>query len=78
MTIPCSEGGIDNVLIPYSHLVISILEIYFRILQLIEKIINPWQRILVLDSDLIQLLKINAQPQRPIFILHEQYWGSPQ
>ena len=75
MTVPCSKGGLANVLIIYSHLVISRSGIYFlkyfRILQLIKKIIDPWQRILILDSYLIQLPKINAQPQHPIFLLHE-------
>ena len=82
MTVTCSKGVLVDVLILYSYLVISQSEIYLRkyshTLQLIENIINPWQRILVLDSYLIQLLEINAQPQRPILLLHEQDRGTPR
>jgi hypothetical protein len=82
MTVPCSKGSLADIPILYSYPVISLSKIYlrkyFRTLQLIKKIIDSQQMILVLDSYLVQLSEINAQLQRPILLLHEQDQGTPR
>jgi hypothetical protein len=40
---------------------------------LIEQIFNPWERIFVLNGDLIQGSVINAHPLSSTFLLHKQH-----
>jgi hypothetical protein len=38
---------------------------------MVEEVINPRQRVLILDSYSVQLLEIDAQPQISILLLQE-------
>jgi hypothetical protein len=46
-------------------------------MELIEQIINPRQRILVLDGNLIQGMIIHAQPLGTILLRDKYHRGSP-
>jgi hypothetical protein len=46
------------------------------IFQLIQEVIDPWQRILVLDCHDIQVPIVNAHPHRAILLIHKQDKGA--
>ena len=41
-------------------------------LELIKQVINPREKILILNIDFIELTIINAHPKGPILLLHKQ------
>jgi hypothetical protein len=46
------------------------------IFQLIQEVIDPWQRMLILDCHDIQVPIVNAHPHRAILLLHKQDKGA--
>ncbi|KAJ9544358.1 hypothetical protein OSB04_024065 [Centaurea solstitialis] len=68
MTITSSERCLGNIFFSNSHLVISGSKIDLGevscSLQLIEQIIDAWQRVTVLDSDLVQLPVVDAHVKK--------------
>ncbi|KAK4729331.1 hypothetical protein R3W88_022319 [Solanum pinnatisectum] len=75
MTISGPKSCIRDVTLSYSQLMIARSEIYLRktsgTLKLIEEIINSQKRILILDSNLVQLTVIYTHPKRTIFLPHK-------
>ena len=43
----------------------------------IQEVINPGQRVCILDGSCIQLTKFYAEPQTTIFLPHHNYWRGP-
>ncbi|KAK4716441.1 hypothetical protein R3W88_014779 [Solanum pinnatisectum] len=77
MTISSSENCLQNVIISDSELMIARFEVYLRkvtsTLKLVEQVINPRDRIIVLDCDFVQLPIVNAHSKRTVFLFHEQH-----
>ena len=47
-------------------------------LKLVKQVIDPRERILVLDYDLVQFSEIDAQTKCTILFLHKQDWCTPR
>jgi hypothetical protein len=50
---------------------------YTYTIELIKKIIDPWQRILVFDCDFIESTIVNAHPLCVVFLRDKNDRGSP-
>ena len=75
MSIPCIEPCLINIFLFDFDLIVAQLEVYLcknaRTMQTIQQFINPWDRILILDSALIQATIINAQAKGTILFAIE-------
>lgn len=82
MTISGSKRCLWNVTVPYSELVITRSKINFGevtcTLELIKQIIDPWNWLLILNGDLIQLSIINEHTKRTILLSNKQHRSTPQ
>jgi hypothetical protein len=80
-TIPQNEGRRRNVTFSYLHLILSRSKIdlgeHTRTTMLIKQIINPRQRAIVLDGNLIQSTIIHVHLLGTILLQDENYRGSP-
>lgn len=80
MPISDPESGLGNIQFTELHLMIPRLQIYLRkvtsSLQLIKKIINPREWVLILHIHLIEFPVINAHQHRTILLLHKENWRS--
>jgi hypothetical protein len=52
------------------RLQVDLAEIFLP-LELVQKVINPWDRVPILDSDLVQCPIVNAESPSPILLLHQ-------
>jgi len=81
MTITSPKGHFRNVLLLHLQLMISRTEVQLRehlsSIKLIEQVINPGQKIFVLDGDLVQLTIVNAHLLLPSFFFTNNT-GAPQ
>ena len=72
MTIPSSEGNFWNVTVFDSELMIIRYEVYLpemsSTLKLVKHVINPGDRILILDCDLVQLFMVNTHSEKIVFL----------
>ena len=62
------EGSTWYLVIP--RLQVDLAEIFFP-LELVQKVINPWDRVPILNRDLVQCPIINANSPSPILLLHQ-------
>jgi hypothetical protein len=80
-TIPQNEGSLQNVTFSYLQLILSRSNIdlreHTRTMELTKQIINPWQWVLVLDSNLIQSTIIHTHLLSTILLQDENHRGSP-
>ena len=78
MPITGKESSLVDVLFFDAYMMISWSQVnlweHFFCLQLIKQVINPWQRVAILDTHLVQLLVINAQFESTILLIYRQYW----
>ena len=72
MTMPNSKGSFWNVTISDSKLMITRSEVYHSeissTLKLVKQVINPGDRILILDCDLVQLFMVNTHSEKIVFL----------
>jgi len=77
MPIPGPERSLEDILFLDAYLVVSRSQVDLRdhcfSLQLIKQIINPQQRVPVLDGHFVQQPIFNAQSKSAIFLLYEQH-----
>jgi hypothetical protein len=52
------------------ELQVDLVEIFFPF-ELVQKVINPWDRVLIMDGDLVQFLIVNIESLSPILLLHQ-------
>lgn len=73
MIVSCPECFLLNIFRLNSNMKIPRFQLNFGIYhntsQLIHKMINPWERVFVLDSDLFKLTIIHMQPHIVILFL---------
>jgi hypothetical protein len=48
----------------------DLAEIFFPF-ELVQNVINPWDRVFILDSDLVQCSIVNTESPSPILLLHQ-------
>ena len=66
-------GGFDWYLV-IPRLQVDLVEI-FRPFELVQKAINPWDRVPIPDSDLVQHLIVNTESPSPILLLYQHDWA---
>ncbi|GJS64338.1 integrase, catalytic region, zinc finger, CCHC-type containing protein [Tanacetum coccineum] len=81
MPISCSKRGLRDIIIVHSQLMITRSKVYLRevarSLKLVKQIVNPRERITILDGQLVQFTIVYAYAKRSILLLDKQNWRSP-
>jgi len=62
-------GGFDRNLV-ITKLQVNIVEI-FGLLELVQKVINPWDSVPISDSDLVQHLIVNTESPSLVLLLYQ-------
>ena len=69
------------VLLCYRYLPIATLQIQsgkpLSPMESVQEVINPRQRVGILDSSRVELTKVNTKPQAAVLLSHHYYWRSP-
>ncbi|KAK4718124.1 hypothetical protein R3W88_016462 [Solanum pinnatisectum] len=81
MTIPSLESHFWNVIFFHPQLVatrpkINLGEVTHS-LKLVQQIIYPWKRILILNGHHVQLAIVNVHAKRTILLSNKQNWSTP-
>ncbi|MFS8020003.1 hypothetical protein Hanom_Chr15g01410471 [Helianthus anomalus] len=75
MAVTSSECCFGDVLISDSHLMVSRSQINLRVigrpLQLVEQVVNTWERITILHGHLVKFAVVNTHSEGTVFLLHE-------
>ena len=56
------------------RLQVDLAEIFFPF-ELVQKVINPWDRVPILDSDLFQRPIVNTESLSPNLLLYQHDWA---
>ena len=67
-SLPHIRGFNWYLVIPRLQVVLT--EIFFPF-ELVQKVINPWDRVPILDSDLVQCSIVNTESPSPILLLYQ-------
>lgn len=77
MVVPSPKGCLRDVTISDYKLIVPGSEVYLRKptrrLKLVKQFIYPRDGILIIDYDFVQLMIVNAHPEKIVFLSHEQY-----
>ena len=69
------EGNLLHIRRFYWYLVIPRLQVnlteIFYTFELVQNVINPWDQVPILDSDLVQRPIVNTKSPRPILLLYQ-------
>ena len=76
-----TKRGLSFVLFGDRHLPVPTFEVQSREplgpMESIQEVVNPGQRVSILDGSCIELTEVNTETQATVFLPHHHHWGGP-
>lgn len=78
--VPHLELGLPGAVLPNPELVIARLQVQLgeveSMLQLVQEIVNSWERVPVLDANFVEDAVVDTHSSPAVFFWHQHDWGT--